>query len=189
MTHPHLTQSVATLAWLATLLMAIQPACASTLARADFRVGTTVGVDAGNQGFNFAWDVSPLRQWSGGVRIGLPTFQTANVGGSLDARMLYHALDPKPGLPHVAIIFGTRIRSEQFSTMFTPTDIAPYAGICLAYSILQPVTARLNLAPGFKNGPMWGGTSLEVAYRLQSNLEVTASLHSDSVSLGARMEL
>ncbi|GEM_PF-4601032 len=171
------------------LVCTVSPVQASTFPRADFAVGTTLGVDAAHDGLNFSWDVAASKHWSAGCRFGLPTQQSGFGGRMFEGRWLYRLLERDGRVPDVSLLVGTRIRSVQFSTLFTPQSIGAYAGFSLAYAVFPQFLLRVTVAPELLPGLGWGSSGAEIAYRLQPNLEATVSGRADGGYLGARMSL
>jgi hypothetical protein len=171
------------------LVCTVSPVQAGTLPRADFAVGTTLGVDAAHDGLNFSWDAAASKQWSAGCRFGVPTQQSGFGGRMFEGRLLYRLLERDARMPDVSFLVGTRIRSIQFSTLFTPQSIGSYAGFGFAYAVFPQVLLRVTVAPELLPELGWGGSGAEVAYRLQPNLEATLSARADGGYLGARTSL
>lgn len=190
-------RAIALAALAAALALAPAPARASSLPGADFGDRPTLGVGLGaglgwRPGGSFAVTWPAMEQ----LAVGAAVASTFTGGATYDLRGVYRFVDGSREGPAIAGILGLwgAVGGLGPDPRFSAAaPLAPSIGFGLAYSPLDKLSIRLNLAYspffnygtevlGFIGGPPSSG--IEAAYALSPGFEVTAGLNGNGDLLG-----
>lgn len=160
---------VLSLAAVAAAVSLSTPAFASSMPKADFGRGNTLGLGLGN-GVSLSLDFPVGGMLSLGGAVSAQSFSS----NTIDLRLLYKLVHGGRDRLFLDLLGGVQFYGPTFGNF---SVVSPFIGVALAYPFTSRLTGRLNVAASFGTGGAgFNGTrasGLELAYEFTPNLEGT----------------